>query len=178
MTDTSLEVESPKTKIPLATILSGVFLLVVLALTGLFYYQSTSLDAQIEVEKKRSQEYQDSIVALKSDPAVQASEVLKQAKPEIIKSITNSVASNYIRELDRIHRDYLIQFSGFAYQPGHITTSVTAEKGLSDDAIRKVIKLIGDYRTNTYSGSLMLSPVTSVSGDADKRSFGVDFKIK
>lgn len=130
MADTSLEVESPKTKLPLTTILSGVFLLVVLALTGFFYYRTTSLDAQIEAEKKRSQEYQDSILALKQDPVVQASEVLKQSKPEIIKAITASVASNYIRELDHIHRDYLIQFSGFSYQSGKISTSVNAEKGL------------------------------------------------
>ncbi len=112
------------------------------------------------------------------DPVVQAAEILSQAKPEIIKNIESSIVSNYVREIDKIHRDYLIQFTGFAYQGGHINTSVNAEKGLADDAIRKVIKLVGDYRNNTYSGSLQLEPITSVNGDESKRSFGVEFKTK
>ena len=107
---------------------SGGFLLCVLLLTGYFWYRNASLDTAIETEKQHAIEYDASITTLKANSSVQAAEILAQAKPTIIRNIESSVVSNYIRELDRIHRDYLVRFSGFAYQPGQVATSVIAEK--------------------------------------------------
>ena len=75
-------------------------------------------------------------------------------------------------------------FNGFSYSNGKIVSSVTSFKGIDDDAIRKVIKLIRGYRegtTNSLSGSLVkldLSPITSVTGKTDKRSISVEFNAQ
>lgn len=117
-----------KPSIPVVTIAAATFFTAVISLTGYFFYTNTSLETAIASEKKRAAEYETSIAALKRDSAVQAAEVLSKAKPEIIKNIESSVASNYVRELDRIHKEYLVQFNGFAYLAGRVTTSIVAEK--------------------------------------------------
>ena len=91
----------------------------------------------------------------------------------------------YVREMDRLQRDFGFYFNGFTFGKDTITTSVSAQKGLDTDAIQKVIKFIASYRDAkksdpaTASGQLFeLSPVYSVSGDEEKRSISVQFTVK
>lgn len=76
-------------------------------------------------------------------------------------------------------RKYKMIFSGFSYTNGKITTSAVsmAETVLSgDDGVRKISRLVKDYRTGT--GSLFqLSPVLSISGYEQKRSFSLEFNV-
>lgn len=100
-------------------------------------------------------------------------------------SITKSNAANYLREMNKIEKDFGFYFNGFSFAQDKISTGVTAQKGLDSDAIQKFIKFIASYRTASKSGTIsgsgsqfLLSPILSVSGDEEKRNISVDFKIK
>ncbi len=151
--------------------------LVIGATIGIWFLQK-NIDTQIRESDTLHQEYQAKIDTLKRDPLLQGAEILARSKEDIKKNITRSNPASAIRELDRIHKEYAIQFTGFSLAKDIVTSSVSASRGLEDDAIRKVIKLIGDYRDGTATGSFMLEPVMSVSGEATKRSLGVQFKLK
>ena len=151
--------------------------LVIGATIGLFFL-GKNVDHQIAVSDRLTAEYQTQIDTLKKEPLLQGAEILARSKDEIKKNITRSNPATALRELDRIHKDYAIQFTGFSLAKDVITSSVSASRGLEDDAIRKIVKLIGDYRDGTASGSFLLEPVLSVSGDETKRSFGIQFKLK
>lgn len=107
---------------------SVVFLVTTIAASGTLAYLNRSLDAEIRSIEDQTVSYESKIAELKANPGVQAAEILEKSVPEIEKSISGSTVSNYIRELDAIHRNVHIQFSGFSYQSGKISTSVVAER--------------------------------------------------
>lgn len=157
----------------------------VLLLTGYFYWQNQQMDHQIAEIQAKTQEYQGKIDILKKDPIVRAGELFAGQKDAISKAITKSNAATYVREMDRLQRDFGFYFSGFTFAKDTINTSVAAQKGLDTDAIQKVIKFIASYRDTkkgesaTASGQLFeLNPIYSVSGDEEKRSISVQFTVK
>ncbi len=176
---------SPKSTANLPTILAFTLLLGVLVITGFLYFRSMTLESERTTIMREMAEKQKSIDMLKVDPKVRAAEIFSLNKGTIEKTITASNAANFVRELERIHADENnLTFNGFNYSAGKITSSVTSFKGIDDDAVRKVIRLIRGYRdgsTNSSSGSLArfeLSPITSVSGKNDKRSISVEFNVQ
>jgi hypothetical protein len=160
------------------TYISGIFLLIICSLTGFLFWQQRTIEAKIQSTQSQLSEYQSKITLLKSDPQVRASEILATQKDVIEKTIEKSNAARYIRELTTLSSLYGVAFNGF---------TAVAQKGLDDDAIRKIIRLIGGYREtkkdmiSSGTGGLSpfkLAPVLSVSGDSEKRNIHVDFTIQ
>ncbi len=127
----------------LPTILAFTLLLGVLIITGFFYFRSMTLESERANIVKEMSEKQKSIDTLKADPKVRAAELFSLNKETIEKTITASNAANFVRELERIHADENnLTFNGFIYSAGKITSSATSFKGIDDDAVRKIIRLI------------------------------------
>jgi len=179
--------DGPKVKSPDAFIYatSIVVALVVFFSTAFFFWENSRMDAKIQDIRSKTQEYQEQIEVLNKDPNVRAWELFFVQKDTISRSINQSNAANYIREMEKIEKDFGLYFNGFSFSKDKIATSVVAQKGVDPDAIQKILKFIASYRTpakpgsTTGSGSqFLLSPVLSVSGDEEKRNISVDFKIK
>ncbi len=179
--------DEPKVKSPDAFIYatSIVVALMVFLSTAFFYWENRRMDAKIQDIRSKTQEYQEQIEVLKKDPNVRAWELFFGQKDAISRSINKSNAANYIREMEKIEKDFGLYFNGFSFSQDRISTGVTVQKGVDTDAIQKIIKFIASYRTPAKSGSttgsgsqFLLNPVLSVSGDEEKRNISVDFKIK
>lgn len=196
---TSLEAEdSPinesSTKIPTPTehkthngfmfTVSIITAIIVTSSTAYLYWQNSQLDAKIAELKGKTQEYQSKIEILKKDPLVRSWELFFGQKDSMSKAITKSNAAIYIREMDKIEKDFGFYFNGFTFSQDKISTGVSAQKGLDNDAVKKIIKFIASYRSPpkvdlTGSGSpFLLSPVLSVSWDEEKRNISVEFTVK
>jgi hypothetical protein len=169
------------------TYISGIFLLIICSLTGFLFWQQRTIEAKIQSTQSQLSEYQSKITLLKSDPQVRASEILATQKDVIEKTIEKSNAARYIRELTTLSSLYGVAFNGFTFSQNKVSTTAVAQKGLDDDAIRKIIRLIGGYREtkkdmiSSGTGGLSpfkLAPVLSVSGDSEKRNIHVDFTIQ
>jgi len=157
----------------------------VILVTGYFYWQNSQLDSRIAEVQAKTQEYQSRIDVLKKDPIVRAGELFSGQRDVIAKAIAKSNAATYVREMDRIQKDFGIYFDGFSFAQGKITTALIAQKGLDTDAVQKIIKFIGAYRAPkkadalSGSGNLFdLSPVYNVTGDEEKRNISVQFTVK
>lgn len=160
-------------------ITSGIILAVVLALSTFLFLENNNLTRSIETAKTESERYDESIAKLKSDKKIIAAELVKTNQADIVKKIHAGEVQKYISEIIAISRKYKINFAGFSYSNGKISTSATAiaETTLAtDDAAKKISTLVRDYRTG--SGLLFsLNPVTSISGQEQKRMFGIDFTV-
>lgn len=159
--------------------------LVVFLSTVFFYWENSRMDAKIQDIRTKTQEYQGQIEVLKKDPIVRAWELFFGQREALSWSINKSNAANYVREMQKIEKEFGLYFNGFSFSQDRITTSIMSQKGVDTDAIQKIIKFIASYRApnkpglDTGSGSqFLLSPVLSVSGDEEKRNISVDFKIK
>lgn len=164
---------------------SGAIALVVLASTGFFYWQNSAKDAQINEIRTVTAGYQSNIDTLKKDPAVRAGELFASQKDAISKAIAKSNAANYLREMEKIEKEYGFFFNGFNFSKNKISTGLIAQKGLDTDAIQKYIRFIASYRNppkpgdESGSGSQFeLAPVLSVGGNEDKRDISVEFTVK
>ena len=176
---------TPKKSLNISTVLAFSFLIFIGLLTAFLYFRTLTLDTQVSTITKNIAEKQASIDKLKADPKVRAAEIFALNKSSIEKTIASSNAANYVRELERIHAEESnITFNGFLYSAGKVTSSVTAFKGIDDDAVRKIISLIRGYRdgsTNSASGTIVkldLKPITNVVGKTDKRSISVEFNAQ
>ncbi|MDD2745755.1 MAG: hypothetical protein PHU93_04415 [Candidatus Gracilibacteria bacterium] len=164
--------------------LSLVMVIGVASATAYLYWQNSKMDTKIAEIQMKTQEYQTKIELLKKDPIVRSGEIFFGQKENMSKAIDKSNAAVYIREMDKIEKDFGFYFNGFTFSQDKISTGVSAQKGLDTDAVQKLIKFIASYRTPpkpgmTGSGSpFELSPVLSVSGDEEKRNISVEFTVK
>lgn len=167
-------------KKPLARVfvVSVTLLVAVLALTGYFAYRNYSLDADIANEQNRLAGYEASIQALSQDPGVQAMDLLRKAKPEILKTMDRSNVAKYVRELDELRTKYSVNFTGFNFANNAVSTTVNAPRSPIADPVSKTAKFISDYRDGTASGSFLLSPVSTFAGGNENRTFAVQLNIK
>lgn len=170
--DSSSKVMTPtqnKPKNGLLFTLSVVMAMVVASSTAYLYWQNSKLDTQISELQMKTQEYQSKIELLKKDPIVRSGEIFFGQKENMSKAIDKSNAAIYIREMDKIEKDFGFYFNGFTFSQDKISTGLSAQKGLDTDAVQKFIKFIASYRTPpkpgmTGSGSpFQLGPVLSVS---------------
>lgn len=150
---------------------SIVTLLVVAGLTGFFYWQNAKLTDKIAEIRGKTAEYQTKVEVLKADPMVRAGELFANQKEALSQAIYRSNAAIYVREMQKMQKDFGINFSGFSFALDKVTTGVSAQKGLDSDAVQKLIKLIAGYREKTPefgTGSTVskvfdLGPVLNVS---------------
>lgn len=92
------------------------------------------------------------------------------------------MAQKYVVEFMRLHRDYDIDFDGFQFSAGKISTIITSRQtSVGVDPVDKIIRFVGDFRSGSGSAatsSLTLSELKLVSGDDVLRTFNAEFKIK
>jgi uncharacterized membrane protein len=160
-------------------IFSTVIFAIICAVSLFLFFENKSLSSSIEANNTEIVNYTNSIEKMKNDKKIMAAELVMSNKSEILNSIKRSEAQTYINELMDISRKYKMIFSGFSYENGKITTSAVAipETVLAkDDGVTKISHLIRDYRTGT-GYIFQLSPVLSISGYEQKRSFSIEFNV-
>ena len=177
--EASAQPEAKKTIGNVSLTISGIIFAVVLASSIFLVVENTKIANEISTTQGEIAAFDANITKLQSDRNIMAAELLTANQAEIEQSIQKSEAQRYISELLNIAKKYKIDFSGFSYSNGKITTSATALTDAltgSGDAIAKVSNLIRDYRTGT--GSIFnLDPVVSVSGFEQKRMLPVEFSV-
>lgn len=161
--------------------LSATLFAIIFIISTFLFFDNKILSSSIEANKTEIIQYTASIEKIKSDKKIIAAELVTNNKSDILGTIKVSEVQNYINELQNVSRKYKMIFSGFSYVNGKITTSAVsmAETVLSgDDGVRKISRLVKDYRTETGTGYLFqLSPILSVSGYEQKRSFSLEFNV-
>lgn len=159
--------------------LSATLFAIICAISAFLFFENMRLSASIEANKNEIAEYTSSIEKIKGDKKVIAAELVANNKSEIENTIKASEVQRYIDELLGVSKKYKMIFSGFSYENGKIATSAVSmpETVLSgDDGVKKISRLIKDYRTAT--GSLFqLAPVLSISGYEQKRTFSIEFNV-
>lgn len=160
-------------------VVSSVLLATVLSASAFLFFANQSATNEIGQLKSTGQAYDASIAKLNSSHNIAAAESIQNNITELQRNIRTSEAQRYITELRNISKTFRINFNGFSYDGGKITTAATAlgeTTVMTEDAIAKVSKLIGYYRTST--GSVFeLGPVVSVSGQEQRRSFPIEFSV-
>ena len=160
-------------------IVSGSLFALMLAMSIFLFFGNHSLTTDISNITAENSTYDASIAKLKNDPRIAAAELIGGTQSEILRNIRTSEAQRYTSELENIAKKYKINFTGFSYQGGKISTAAAALASSANptgDAIEKVSKIIGDYRSG--SGSIFrLSPVTTVSGQEQERLFPIEFIV-
>lgn len=181
MTTTELPQEelNKKQKKDIFLIFSVILFSIICAISAFLFFENMMLTSSIEANKAETVNYVNSIEKLKSDKKIIAAELVMNNKTEILDAIKRSEAQSHINELIDISRKYKIIFSGFSYENGKITTVATSipETVLAkDDGVTKISHLVRDYRTGT--GYIFhLSPVLSISGYEQKRTFSLEFNV-
>lgn len=180
MTESTEEQESGKKPGRDTTlVLSVVVFAIVCAISAFLFFENMRLASSIEANKNEVSEYKNSIEKIKGDKKVIAAELVANNRSEILGAIKASEVQTYIDELIGVSKKYKMIFSGFAYKNGKITTAAVSmpETVLAgDDGVKKISNLVRDYRTGTDS-LFQLSPVLSVSGYEQKRTFSVEFNV-
>lgn len=160
-------------------VLSAILFAVVCSISAFLFFENMRLASSIEANKTEVAQYSSSIEKIKSDRKVIAAELVSDNKAEIEKSIRMSEVQKYITELQDISKKYKMMFAGFSYENGKITTSAVSVPEtvlVGDDGVKKISQMVRDYRTG--SGSIFqLSPVLSIAGYAQKRSFSIEFNV-
>lgn len=128
------------------TLVSGLVFIGVIALSGFFYWKNTDMDRIIAENRTKTQEYQRKIDVLKADPLVRAGELFIGQKEALSRSIDRSNAAKYVRELEKMQKEFGFFFTGFSFFQDKINTSVMAPKGLDSDGVQKLIRFIAGYR--------------------------------
>lgn len=164
-------------------IASASILAVSLVFAGYLRFQIWNYASDTENLRREISEFDSKISALRADPLVGAADLLNRNKSSLENDIVRSQAQKYVDELMRLHRDYGVDFSGFSFAGGKISTVVSAQPADQSvaDPVDKIVKFIGDFRSNTgsaASSSLKLGEVRLVTGDTSKRAFNVEFKVK
>ncbi|MDQ1343645.1 MAG: hypothetical protein QG650_365 [Patescibacteria group bacterium] len=180
--------ETPITKDPSANskksfMAIAVLLLAVSAgLSGYLKYQVWSFSDKTAAIRQELAEFETKIGILKADPAVAAADLLNRNKASLEQDISRSEAQRYVTALTKLHLDYDVDFDGFSFSNGKVSTIVSARQTSAGvDPIDKMIRFIGDYRSGSGSAAtspFVLSEVRLVSGDNTSRTFNVEFKIK
>ncbi|MCK9272338.1 hypothetical protein M0P65_02215 [Candidatus Gracilibacteria bacterium] len=162
---------------------SGVYLtistiLFTLVIIASIYLYITNLNLTKDLEKAKSDitGFQDQITKLEDNSEILAYNTVKSAMPEIEKNILASQAYIYIDELKSISKKYSLDFSGFSYQEGKISTSAMASLTKEKDAVEKISRFIKDYRDENKN-MFILNPVSNISGDYLKRSFEISMQL-
>lgn len=152
---------------------------IVCAISAFLFFENMRLSRSIESNQNEVMTYTSSIEKIKSDKKIIAAELVTNNKSAILETIKASEVQRYIDELLMVSKNYKLIFSGFSYQNGKISTSAVSmpETVLAgDDGVKKISQLVRDYRTGT--GLLFqLSPVLSVSGYEQKRTFSIEFNV-
>jgi hypothetical protein len=164
---------------------SAAFLAVIVALAltiasvVFFKVANASLDRSIARANQEIADIDVSVKTLENDHDIRAYNYYKNAREEVDKSIKLSMAQNYITEFMRVSEKYGVDFTGFSFAEGKITTSAQSQdRGeVKFDAVEKISDMIADYRTRKDDSLFLLDPVMSVQGDEDLRSFAVTFQI-
>lgn len=176
--------ESANTEIPrsfdAALIFSSLILAIVLATSVYLFIENRSLTSEIDKVKTESASYDQSIALGKADHAVMAAEIIQNAKTALDQTIRATEAQRYISELLNISRKYRIDFSGFSFANGKISSAATSSLDTlsgTGDSVTKISALIRDYRTATGATIFHLDPVTGVAGIEQRRSFQTDFIV-
>lgn len=104
------------------------------------------MNRTIAENRAKTQEYQRKIDVLKADSLVRAGELFIGQKEALSRSIDRSNAAKYVRELEKMQKEFGFFFTGFSYFQDKITTSVMAPKGLDSDGVQKLIRFIAGYR--------------------------------
>lgn len=157
----------------------SIWLFTIVLISSIYLYISNlSLAKNIENTRNTIVEYQDQITSLKNDNSIMAYGIVKSAMPDIEKNILKSQVYTYVDELGLISKKYKIDFSGFSYQDGNISTSATSEAGTDKkDAVEKISSFIKDYR-DTNNNLFILNPIAGINWDYSKRDFQVEFSVK
>ncbi len=136
----------------------SVFLLVVsAAFSGYLKYQVWNYGSKTFEIRQEILEFESKIAALKADPTVAAADLLNRNKASLETDIQRSEAHRYVTELMKLHRDYGVDFDGFQFSGGKITTVVSARaSSAGTDPVEKVIRFVGDFRSG--SGAAAVSP--------------------
>lgn len=157
--------------------------IVVLALTiasvVFFKVANASIDRSIERETQETADIETSIAALEADHDVRAYGYYRGAREEVERSIRLSMAQKYLTEFIRISQKYGVDFTGFSFSDGQVTTSaVSQDRGeVRFDAAEKVSDMIAEYRTNRDDSLFLLDPILSLQGNSDLRNFGIVFHV-
>ncbi len=154
-----------------------IFVLTV-GVTGFLWYRISVLDNAIRLEEGRIRDYENSIVSLRSDPRVQAVDILQKTKSEVVKIMDRADITRYINELQALRVKYSLNFTGFSFMNNTISTTVHAIRSPISDPVSKTVKFIGDFRDDVLTGSLALDPVSGFAWGGESRTFNVVFTIK
>lgn len=162
---------------------SAALFAVSLVFAGYLRFQIWNYASDTESLRREITEFDSKISTLRADPVVGAADLMSRNKASLENDIVRSQAQKYVDELMRLHRDYGVDFDGFNFAAGKVSTVVSASSSMSSaaDPVDKIVKFIGDFRSNTGSAatsSLRLGEVRLVTGDTSKRAFNVEFKIK
>ncbi len=109
-------------------ILSVVVFLVVIGLSGFFSWQNSLLGSQISDIRGKTSEYQTKANVLKSDPLVRSGELFAGQKDILAKAIDTSNAAIYVREMQKMQKDFGFYFNGFSFAQNKVTSSIVATK--------------------------------------------------
>lgn len=144
-----------------------------------FKVANASIDRSIERETQETADIETSIAALEADHDVRAYGYYQGAREEVERSIRLSMAQKYLTEFMRVSQKYGVDFTGFSFSDGQITTSaVSQDRGeVRFDAAEKVSDMIAEYRTNRDDSLFLLDPIMSLQGNSDLRNFGIIFRI-
>ena len=160
-------------------VLSVTLFVIVCSVSAFLFFENMRLSSSIEANKNEIATYENSIEKIKSDKKIIAAELVATNRADIATTVKMGEVQKYLSELLDISRKYKMMFSGFSYNNGKVATSAVSipETVLSgDDGVKKISRLIKDYRTGT--GYLFqLSPLLSISGYEQKRVFSLEFNI-
>lgn len=136
----------------------SILLLVVSAgFSGYLKYQTWDYGSKTFDVRQEILEFESKIAALKADPTVAAADLLNRNKSSLETDIQRSEAHRYVTELMKLRRDYDVDFNGFQFSAGKVTTVISARQtSAGTDPIDKVVRFIGDFRSG--SGSAAVSP--------------------
>lgn len=161
---------------------SVLILAVSVGFAGYLKYETWAVSERVAGVRHELSEFETQINALKADPAVAAADLLGRNKAALEQDIERSMAQKYVVEFMRLHRDYDVDFDGFQFSAGKISTIITARQSSAGvDPVEKIVRLVGDFRSGSGSAAaspLMLGELKLVSGDDVHRTFNADFKIK
>ncbi len=146
------------------------------------WYQTGEASRQAESVRSENAALGSAIAELRADPSVLATDLVERNRALLESSVDRSKAQDYANEFMRLRRDYSVDFAGFTFAGNKISTVVHAssESG-STDPVDRVIRFIGDFRSGSGSAAespLSLGEVRLVTGEANARSFAVEFEVK
>ena len=145
-------------------------------ISGVLFFLNSSLQKEYDQQSSQLKELEKSISQRQENKNIQAYELFQKHTKTLKEKTHQSNIPRFIHHFRFVRDKYNIEFNGFNYSDGVMTTGVTALSNETGNAYIKTTKFMEKYRQDE-SALFDLSFISQVSGHTNQK-YGVEFRLK